>query len=137
MVVFGRKGAWNHCGPRTRPGAQTFLRGGAKAQVKARHSCAAENETLNQESDDVKCRLGIPYRHFTAVILLRRPTARGGQPATDGSFARRLTTWWRAFGRMGHDLFCYLTNWVTLASFKSCQLYSQVPDLPRREQRTC
>jgi hypothetical protein len=36
---------------------------------------------------------------------------------------------------VGLDGFRYLTHWVTLTSFKSCQLYPLVPDLSRHNDQ--
>src|SRR5438128_9759367 len=58
-------------------------------------------------------------------------------PPLSGRTSVRLPTRWLAFGRVGLDGFRYLTHWVTLTSFKSCQLYSHVPSLSRREEQHC
>src|ERR1019366_10502401 len=69
---------------------------------------------------------------FSACVLasplLRTP------PLSDRPSVR-LPTGWLAFGRMGLDGFRYLTHWVTLTSFKSCQLYPLVPNLSRHNDQ--
>ena len=72
------------------------------------------------EFNDAACALALP--------LLRTPPL-------SGRTSVRLPTRWLAFGRVGLDGFRYLTHWVTLTSFKSCQLYSHVPSLARRDHR--
>ena len=74
--------------------------------------------------------------HFSefndAACVLTLPLLR--TPPLSGRTSVRLPTRWLAFGRVGLDGFRYLTHWVTLTSFKSCQLYSHVPSLSRREE---
>ena len=74
--------------------------------------------------------------HFSefndAACVLAFPLLR--TPPLSGRTSVRLPTRWLAFGRMGLDGFRYLTHWVTLTCFKSCQLYSHVPSLARRDQ---
>src|SRR6266404_1133856 len=74
------------------------------------------------EFNDAACVLALP--------LLRTPPL-------SGRTSVRLPTRWPTFGRVGLDGFRYLTHWVTLTSFKSCQLYSHVPSLSRREKPFC
>jgi len=77
--------------------------------------------------------------HFSefndAACVLALPLLR--TPPLSGRTSVRLPTRWLAFGRVGLDDFRYLTHWVTLTSFKSCQLYSHVPSLSRREKHAC
>ena len=70
-----------------------------------------------------------------AACALASPLLR--TPPLSGRTSVRLPTWWLAFGRVGLDGFRHLTHWVTLTSFKSCQLYSHVPSLSRREEQPC
>src|SRR5437773_9752566 len=74
--------------------------------------------------------------HFSefndAACVLALPLLR--TPPLSGRTSVRLPTRWLAFGRVGLDGFRYLTHGVTLTCFKSCQLYSHVPSLARRDQ---
>ena len=77
--------------------------------------------------------------HFSefndAACVLALPLLR--TPPLSGRTSVRLPTRWlapQARGRVGLDGFRYLTYGVTLTCFKSCQLYSHVPSLARREK---
>ena len=74
--------------------------------------------------------------HFSefndAACVLAFPLLR--TPPLSGRTSVRLPTWWLASGRVGLDGFRYLTHGVTLTCFKSCQLYSHVPSLARRDE---
>ena len=69
---------------------------------------------------------------YDAACVLASPLLR--TPPLGDRTSVRLPTGWLAFGRVGLEL--PLTHWVTLTCFKRCLLYSHIPSLSRREQRT-